>query len=210
MKCAQSHNANYDTLNCLYLVEAEALYKQYAPLVFDLNGNPVLDANARQERQAMPDKPEYPGKGSTYDMMNGENNATIRDTRERKNMFYIEEKHMNRALCKLFLSLVLREIQRTFEEKIMANPNTKFKDMTDSFGGTYGRVAEEEVKENKDMLTTVWQPHQGFEALVAQIKTCLVYSHFVKQHPTGRSSTPSSSASSKRDANRQVTTNVSC
>ena len=26
-----------------------------------------------------------------------------------------------------------------------------------------------------------WQPHQGFEALDAQIKTCLVYSHFAKK-----------------------------
>ena len=25
------------------------------------------------------------------------------------------------------------------------------------------------------------QPHQGFEALVAQIETCLVYSHFMKE-----------------------------
>ena len=61
---------------------------------------------------------------------------------------------MDRALCKLFLSLVLTEIKRTFEEEIMANPNMKFKEMTDSFGGTYGRVTEEEVKDNKDRLTT--------------------------------------------------------
>ena len=52
----------------------------------------------------MPDEPEYPGKGPTYDMMNMENNTSNRDTRERRNMFYIEDKQMNRALCKLFLS----------------------------------------------------------------------------------------------------------
>ena len=50
--------------------------------------------------------------------------------------------------------------------------------MTDSFGGTYGRVTKEEVKDSKGRLTTAWQPHQGVEALVAQIETCLVYSHF--------------------------------
>ena len=79
-------------------------------------------------------------------MMNVQNNATIRNTWERKNTFYIEDKHMNQALCKWFLSLVSSEIQRTFEEEIIANPNMKFKDMTDSFGGTYGRVTKEEVE----------------------------------------------------------------
>ena len=44
-KCAQSHSTKYDTLNCLYLVVAEALYKQYTPLVFDGDGNPILDTN---------------------------------------------------------------------------------------------------------------------------------------------------------------------
>ena len=63
----------------------------------------------------------------------------------------------------------------------MANPNMKFKDMTDRFWGTYRRVTEEEMKDNKDRLTTAWQPHQGFEALVAEIETCLVYSHFAKK-----------------------------
>ena len=87
-------------------------------------------------------------------MMNVENNATIRDTWERKNMFYIENKHMNRALCKLFLSLVLPEIQRTFEEEMMANPNMKFKGMADSCWETYGRVTNEDMKDNKDRLTT--------------------------------------------------------
>ena len=84
----------------------------------------------------MPDKPEYPGEGPTYAMMNVENNATIHDTWERKNIFYIEDKHMNQALWKLFLSLVLPEIQRTFEEEMMDNPNMKFKDLTDRFWET--------------------------------------------------------------------------
>ena len=48
-------------------------------------------------------------------MMNVENNTTIRNIWERKNIFYIEDKEMNRALCKLFLSFVSPEIQRTFE-----------------------------------------------------------------------------------------------
>ena len=129
----------------------------------------------------MPADPINPGEGPTYDNMDLDNNATARDAWERKYMFYIEDKHMDRALCKLFLSLVSPEIQRTFEEEMMANPNMKFEDMAASFWGTYGRVTEEEVKDNKDRLTTAWQPHQGFEALVAQIETCLVYSHFAKK-----------------------------
>ena len=56
VKCAQSHSTKYDTFNCFYLGVAEELYKEYAPLVFDENGNPALDATGRQERQAMPDK----------------------------------------------------------------------------------------------------------------------------------------------------------
>ena len=64
-------------------------------------------ANGGQERQAMSDKLEYPGEGPTYDMMNVENNVTIRDTWEQKNMFYMEDKHMNQVLCKSLLSLVL-------------------------------------------------------------------------------------------------------
>ena len=130
----------------------------------------MLDGNGQQERQAMPADPVlvYPGEGPTYDMTNVENNATIRDIWKRKYMFYIEDKHVNRAVCKLFLSLVSPEIQRTFEEDMMVNPNMKFKDMADSFWGTYGRVTEEEVKDNKDRLTITWPPHQGFKALVAQ------------------------------------------
>ena len=87
-------------------------------------------------------------------MMNVENTATNCNTWERKTMFYIEDKHMNRALCKLFLSVVLPEIQRSFEEEIMANPNMKFKGMSNSFLGTYVSVTKEEVKGNKDRLTT--------------------------------------------------------
>ena len=57
----------------------------------------------------------------------------------------------------------------------------KFKDMTDTFWGTCGRVTEEEVKDNKDRLTTAWQPHHWFEAPVVQIETYLVYSHVTKK-----------------------------
>ena len=57
----------------------------------------------------------------------------------------------------------------------------KFKDMTNSVWGIYRILTEEEVKDNKDRLTTAWQPHRGFEALVAQIKTCLVYRHITKK-----------------------------
>ena len=49
VKCAQSHSTEYGTLNSLYIVIAEALYKQYAPLVYDKNHNPVLDTSGRQE-----------------------------------------------------------------------------------------------------------------------------------------------------------------
>ena len=83
VKCAQSHITKYDTLHRLYLGAAEELYKQYVPLVFDKNRDPVLDANGSQERQVMPAEPEYPGEGPTCDTMNVENNTTIRDTRER-------------------------------------------------------------------------------------------------------------------------------
>ena len=48
-------------------------------------------------------------------------------------MFYIKDKHMRCVPCKLFLLLVTSEIQRTFEEEMMANTNMKFKDMCDSF-----------------------------------------------------------------------------
>ena len=64
---------------------------------------------------------------------------------------------------------------------MMANPNMKFKNMCDSFWSTYGRVTEEEVKDNTDRLTTAWQPYQGFEVPVAQIKMYLVYIHFAKK-----------------------------
>ena len=64
-----------------------------------------MDETGVQQQQDMPDDPEYPGEGPTYDTINPENNVTIRDTLEHKNMFYIEDNHMNQALCKLFLSL---------------------------------------------------------------------------------------------------------
>ena len=63
----------------------------------------------------------------------------------------------------------------------MVNPNMKFKDMCQSFWDTYARVNEEEVKNNTDMLTVAWQRHKGFEALVAHIKSCLMYDHFATE-----------------------------
>ena len=84
--------------------------------------------NGRQERQVMPGRPEYPDEGPTYDTINVENNATIHDTWEQKNMFCIEDKHMNQALRDFFLSPVSPETQKTFKRGIMANPNMKFKD----------------------------------------------------------------------------------
>ena len=48
-------------------------------------------------------------------------------------MFYIKDKHMNRALFEVFLSLISSEHQRTFEEELMYNPNTKFKDTCNNF-----------------------------------------------------------------------------
>jgi hypothetical protein len=44
----------------------------------------------------------------------------------------------------------------------MANPNMKFKQTYEHFWETCGRVTQEEVTDNKDRLTTAWQPHQGF------------------------------------------------
>jgi hypothetical protein len=64
---------------------------------------------------------------------------------------------------------------------MMANPNMKIKCTRERFWETYGRAAQDEVKVNKDGLTTAWQPHLGFEALTAQIETCLVYGHFAKK-----------------------------
>ena len=77
VKCTQSHSTEYDTLNCLYSVVAEALYKQYASLVYDEDVNPVLDGNGREERQAMPVDPVYPGDSPSYNNMKVDNTATI-------------------------------------------------------------------------------------------------------------------------------------
>ena len=65
-----------------------------------------------KERQEMPDDTECSGEGPTYDTMNPANNNTSCNTLERKQIFYIEDKQMNRTLCKLFLSLFLQEIQQ--------------------------------------------------------------------------------------------------
>ena len=53
--------------------------------------------------------------------------------------------------------------------------------MCQNFWNTYGRVTEDDVKDNKDMLTVAWQPHQESEVRMAQIKTCLMYGHFSKK-----------------------------
>ena len=121
--------------------------------MYDNQGHPVLGANGVQESQAMSDDPEYPGEGLTYDTMNPENNVTMRDTWECKNMIYIEDKHMNQALWKLFLFLFLQEIWQNVEEELLANPNMKLNDMCQSFWDTYGRVTKEEAKDIKDRLT---------------------------------------------------------
>ena len=63
--------------------------------------------SGRQERQVMPADPVNPGEGPTYDNMDLDNNTTAQDTWERKYMFYIEDKHMNRALCNFFSVLGL-------------------------------------------------------------------------------------------------------
>ena len=45
----------------------------------------------------MLDKQEYSDQGPTYDVMNPENDLTIRHTTEHKNVLYIKNKHMNYA-----------------------------------------------------------------------------------------------------------------
>ena len=40
-------------------------------------------------------------------------------------MSHMEDKHMNHALCELFLSPFLPENQRTFGEEVTSNPNIK-------------------------------------------------------------------------------------
>ena len=102
----------------------------------------------------MPDEPEYPCQGPPYDTMNRENNSTIPDMLEHMKLFYIKNKIMTHALCKLFLSLVSSEIQRTFEEEMIANLSMKSKHMCDSFWNTCRRVTKEEVKDNTGRLTT--------------------------------------------------------
>ena len=144
IKCAQIHNTKYDKLNFLYIAVLErkryALY--YAHLVYNNNGDPVMDEVDIQECQDMPDDPEYPGEGPSYDTMNPENSVTICDTWEQKNMFHIEDKPMNQALCKLLLYLFLQEFQITFKKEFMVNPNMKFKDMCQIFCNTCGRVTK--------------------------------------------------------------------
>jgi hypothetical protein len=81
--------------------------------------------------------------------------------------FYMEGKHMNRALCQLFISIFSPGIQRTFKEELMANPNTKLKQIYKHLLDISRRVTQKEVKDINDRLTTAWKPHQRFEVLVA-------------------------------------------
>ena len=114
---------------------------------------------------------------------------------------------MNCELCKLFLSLLSPELQRTFKEEMMSNPDMKIKDMCDHFWNTYKRVTGEEAKENKDMLTAAWQPYQGFEALIAQIRHALYTATLLKwSSQTRRSLMYPSSLSSSRDTTKPDTT----
>ena len=98
----------------------------------------------------------------------------------KNNMFCIEDNYMDRVLYIFFLLSSCREVREFFGEKLMATRNMKSKDMCQHFWDIYDRVAQEEVKNNKDRLTSAWQPHQGFQAFIAQIETCLVYGHFAK------------------------------
>ena len=61
VKCKQTHNTKYNKLNCLYLAVKRKLYALYAPLVYDNDWDPVMDEADVQERQDIPDDPEYPG-----------------------------------------------------------------------------------------------------------------------------------------------------
>ena len=56
----------------------------YIYLLFDKEGNLVIHLNGVQVWQAMPNKPDCPGNGSTYNAENLGNNATTRDTLEQK------------------------------------------------------------------------------------------------------------------------------
>ena len=85
-------------------------------------------------------------------------------TRGNVNTFFVEDKHMKRALGQVCLSLLSAEIQRAVEEKPIVNPNMKFNNLCDHF-----------------WETSAWQPHQRFEALVSHIKIYLVCDHFAKK-----------------------------
>ena len=59
-----------------------------------------------QERQDMPEEPDYPGEEPIYDGLNPENDPKNWGGWEHKNMFYIEDKDMTWALYKLFPSIL--------------------------------------------------------------------------------------------------------
>ena len=88
----------YDKLIWLYLAVVQELYALYAPLVYGNEGDPVLDTDRVQERQDIPDDPEYPGEGPTYDNINPENNVKIWDTWEQKHVLYWRQAHEPIAL----------------------------------------------------------------------------------------------------------------
>ena len=88
----------------------QELYALYAPLVYNNNWDPILNRNGAEKCQDMPDEPVYPSEGSLYDALTPENNLIIQYAREQK-MFYIKDKHMDCALWRTVLSLLLQEIQ---------------------------------------------------------------------------------------------------
>jgi hypothetical protein len=50
--------------------------------------------------------------------------------------------------------LCILETHQIFGEEVLVNPNMKFKELCDQFLKTCGKVSQEEVRDNKDSLST--------------------------------------------------------
>ena len=84
----------------------------------------------------MPTDPVNPGDGPTYDNMDLDNNATVRDVWARKYMFYIEDKHMNQALCTFFSVLGLTRNPKNLQRRNDGQPKHEVQGYGRQFLGT--------------------------------------------------------------------------
>ena len=154
--CTQSHKSSYDFLNLLYIASEEGNCRIYARYRKNADGTFQM-IDGKKVKQAMPLTPADPGLIFVYDAdKNLVQNQADKAEWELNVMYFTEDETMNRALIKVFLSMLPLAYQTGFAEMLRSNPNMKFIEVFGHFFDQFGHTTTKERLTERQLMTKPW------------------------------------------------------